>query len=105
MIKYNRIKVLVMALAVVLAGSIALVGCTGARTNRPENTAAMLNPDAALPVLVWAGDKPELPEFTAWEYAVQPGGPVNIEELLARIWEGQEYESYDHGEHGMYYHS
>ena len=103
MIKYNRIKVLVMALAVVLAGSIALVGCTGARTNKPENTAAMLNPDAALPVLVWAGDKPELPEFTAWEYAAQPGGPLNIEELLARIWEGQEYESYDHGEHGMYY--
>lgn len=103
MIKYNRIIVLVAAFAVVLAGSIAIVGCMRAMTNEPENTAAILNPDSAFPELVWSGDQPQLPEFTAWEYVAQPGTPISIEELLARIWEGQEYESYDHGEFGLYY--
>ena len=92
MIKFSRIIALVLALAV-LAG--ILVGCAGGMADKE---AAPLNPDAALPVLVWSGDKPQLPGFTAWEYAAQPGLPVNIEELLARIWEGQEYETYDHGE-------
>ena len=97
MIKFSRIIAFVLAFAV-LAG--ILVGCAGGMADKE---AAPLNPDAALPVLVWSGDKPQLPGFTAWEYAAQPGPPVNIEELLARIWEGQEYETYDHGESGMYY--
>lgn len=100
MIKCSRIITFVLALAM-LAG--ILVGCTGRTAGREEHTAALLNPDAALPVLVWSGEKPQLPGFTVWEYAAQPVQPLNIEELLARIWEGREYETYDHGESGMYY--
>jgi len=32
-----------------------------------------------------------------------PGLPVDMEVLLARIWEGRAYETYDHGEGGMHY--
>lgn len=90
-----------MLTLVVLAG--ILVGCAGGMAGWEEQAAAPLNPEAALPVLVWTGDQPQLPGFTAWEYAAQPGPPVNMEELLARIWEGREYETYTHGESGMYY--
>lgn len=64
---------------------------------------SMPNPHAALPLLTWSDVKPQLPNFTAWEYVVQPGSPLDIKELLSRIWAGQEYESYDHGEHWMCY--
>jgi len=102
-LKYKRTKVFGSVLAVLFAGSIALMGCTGVMAPNRAMPQATLNPDSALPALVWPGDKPQLPEFTAWEYMVQPEPPVDVEELLARIWEGKEYESYDHGEYGMYY--
>lgn len=96
--KYKRKPVRVFAIVILLAGLIAYMGCTGATTSERAAPQATLNPDSALPVLVWTGDKPHLPEFAAWEYIAQPGPPLDIEELLAHIWEGQEYESYDHGE-------
>lgn len=99
-----RTAVLVSSLMFSLVAGSVLAGCNGAVTGaaRPTPKAA-LNPDAALPALVWPGEPPQLPAFTAWEYAAQPGLPVDIEALLARIWAGQAYESYDHGEQGMHY--
>lgn len=99
-LKYKRSMVLVLVPAIILLTvSIALIGCTGASTSeRPA-----LNPNSALPLLTWPGEKPQLPGFTAWEYTALPVPPLDIEVLLARIWEGREYESYDHGGYGMYY--
>lgn len=91
---------LVLVLAVL---AMILSGCAGGKAGQEEPVAVPLNPEAALPVLVWPGEKPQLPQFTIWEYATRPGLPVDMEELLARIWEGRAYETYDHGESGMYY--
>ena len=101
--QHKKTIVYVFTLAVLLAGIIALVGCTGGRTSEISSPQAVLNPNSALPELVWVGEKPQLPEFTAWEYAAQPEPPIDIKELLARIWEGQEYETYDHGEFHKFY--
>ncbi|MDD3654362.1 MAG: hypothetical protein PHO01_09290 [Desulfotomaculaceae bacterium] len=100
---HKKAPILVSMIAVTLAGLIALVGCTGPVSSNKSTPQAVINPDSALPVLIWPGEKPQLPEFTAWEYTVQNMPPLEIEELLARIWEGREYESYDHGESGMHY--
>lgn len=102
-LKYKRVAVHFSALALLLAGIITLVGCTGVITNERPTPRAALNPNSSLPALVWPGEKPQLPEFTTWEYAAQSMPPIDVDELLARIWEGQEYESFDHGESGMSY--
>lgn len=81
-------------------GSRVITIATNPGKSMPQ---AALNPNSALPALTWTGEKPQLPAFTAWEYAAQPEPPLDIEELLARIWPGQGYESFDHGEGGMYY--
>lgn len=101
--KYKGMSVPVSALAVLLAAVITLIGCTEETTNGKSAPQATLNPNSALPELIWSGEKPQLPDFTVWEYAAQPEPPLDIKELLGRIWEAQEYESYDHGKFGMFY--
>lgn len=101
--KYKRMSVHIFILAVLIAGIIALVGHTGVMTREKPRPQAVLNPNSALPELVWSGEKPQLPEITVFEYAAQPKPPIDIKELIARIWEGQAYEVYDHGEFGRLY--
>jgi len=95
--------VYVSTLAVLLVGIFTLAGCTREMTNVKSTFQAALNPNSALPELVYSGEKPQLPEFTVWEYAALSEPPVDIKKLLARIWQGHEYEAYEHGEFGMFY--
>lgn len=124
---HKQKKILIPAVVIILSGVIAIIGYTYKvnnsvstdnasvkinNTSIPKETGPIkkvdlehykLNPKSQLAKLVWKDEKPKLPEFSVWEYTLSSAPPVNIEELLQRIWNGKKYETLELGEKGKYY--